>query len=369
MTRLIHLADYRHPRTGSFVPALHAVLSAAVERGWRAEAVFISGPEPLPWLQRFHDSGIPTRFIDSTGHRERAAAIGSMLDEHPDEQTIVHTHFTTFDIAAALAVRGRPGAKAIWHEHTALTGSPRIVARNVVKFGLAGRGVEMILCPAPDLARAVRRRLAPRSRVVFLPNAIDASRFEPTSSQQRAQIRGGLDIPAGAPVLLNFAWHWELKGGDIFAAALQRVRATRPDAIGILISERAKVEQLGAGMEAGLRVLAPRSDVRSLYAAADIFVAPSRAEGGTPYAVLEAVASELPVVASAIPGHTFICDGLASCRTAAAEPDAIATAIESLLAAPPTPEALRAGRARIVSDFDLSIWSGRLIDIYLGLLA
>lgn len=373
MTRLIHLADYLHPRTGSFIPALHSVLSAARERGWKAEAVFPAGDGAAPsWVDSFVDAGIPARFVPGDNHRTRAEWISRLLDEDADEPTILHTHFTTFDVSTAMAARGRPRTKVIWHEHTALSDSPSVVARNVVKFGLVGRTVEMIICPAPDLARAVRRRLGSRSRVIFLPNAIDVGRFKPMTAADRSAARAELEIPAGAPVLLNFAWHWEVKGGDVFAAALKRVHDTRPQTVGLLVSEDGRAQRLAtdaASLAGGLRVLPPRMDVRGLYAAADLFVAPSRAEGGTPYAVLEAVASEVPVVASRIPGHTFICDGLDSCLTVPATPAAIGAAIEQALAEPPSPAALRAGRERVVSDFDLSIWSGRLIDIYLGLLA
>ena len=61
-----------------------------------------------------------------------------------------------------------------------------------------------------------------------------------------------------------------------------------------------------------MHVLDPTDDVRALYAAADVFMSPSRAEG-TPYSVMEALSSGTPVVASDIPGHAAMGAGIASC--------------------------------------------------------
>ncbi len=314
-------------------------------------------------------AGVEVRIIDQVGYRERARWIGALLDERPGEQTILHTHFTAFDVAAAVAAARRPWAKVIWHEHTALSSAPEVVARNVFKFGLVGRGVEMILCPAPDLAREVRRRLGPRSRVVFLPNAIDVSRYRPADAVRRAAARRNLGLADDKTVLLAFAWHWAIKGGDVFVEALRDVARARPDIVGVVVTEESEATVRGGAIEldGSLRLLAPRQDVGDLYAAADVFVAPSRAEGGTPYAVLEAIASGLPVVASRIPGHTFVCDGLSSTLTVPPFPAPAAAAIEDMLALPPAPQQLAAARDRVAADFDLSIWSARLIDIYLSL--
>lgn len=370
MSRLVHLADYPYARTGSFVPAVADVLRAVAGRGWGAELVVTRGPgEEPPWVAPIRADGVTVRFVKETGYRERARWIGALLDEQPEEDTILHTHFTSFDVAAAVAAAKRPRTKVIWHEHTALNSIPQVVARNVLKFGLVGRGVEMILCPAPDLAREVRRRLGPRSRVVFLPNAIDVSQFGPVDPATRAAARAELGLPDDTAVILAFAWHWEIKGGDVFVDALRAVREAGSEVTGLVVTEesRAKAQCEDPGLDGHLRQLAPRQDVGHLYAASDLFVAPSRAEGGTPYAVLEAIASGLPVVASQIPGHTFVCDGLASALTVPPTAAATAAAIEDMLATPPTQAQLDTARARIAADFDLSIWSARLIDIYLGL--
>ena len=67
---------------------------------------------------------------------------------------------------------------------------------------------------------------------------------------------------------------------------------------------RSELEQVisNHGMQAQIRVLGWRQDVAALLSGLDIFVLPSRWEG-MPLAILEAMASSLPVIASDISGN------------------------------------------------------------------
>ena len=137
------------------------------------------------------------------------------LAKEGHEHTIVHTHFTRYDVPMALAAH--PGSlDVVWHEHTALSSRPQMIVRNAIKFAVGGRRVAAILCPAPDLAEAVVRRGAPADRVKFVPNAIEAARFPVIDPFTRAQAREALGIDPDALVVLSFGWHWDLKGGELF---------------------------------------------------------------------------------------------------------------------------------------------------------
>ena len=119
-----------------------------------------------------------------------------------------------------------------------------------------------------------------------------------------------------------------------------------------------------------LRVIDPTDDVASLYAAADVFVATSRAEG-MPFAVAEALASGLPVVATDIPGHAEIAHRAGNVRLTLQDPDEVAAAVSRALATDPKLAAAAGARARdrVAAHMDLDAWSERVVDMYERVLA
>src|SRR5689334_10084323 len=168
--KLIHLADYGGPYAGSFVPMLRAVLGAGRAHGWEVEAVFSEVARGRPWLSELDSDGIPYRFASVDARDPVSELMGG-------GRTILHAHFSHFDLACARVGRRRHDAVVFWHVHSPLAPGLKACTRNAVRFRLLSRGVASILCVAPDLERAVLRRLGPRTRVEFFPNAIDTRRF------------------------------------------------------------------------------------------------------------------------------------------------------------------------------------------------
>ena len=170
--RLVHVAEYGRALGGSFVPMVLATLEHAQARGWRADAVLPEQAREAPWVKDFAAIGVTPRFADVEGRPARAKWLESELGGDPGP-TILHTHFTLWDVPAALAARRLDRAAVVWHVHTTLGKTPASILRNMAKFASLGRGVSAILCPAPNIADDVRRRLAPRGRVHFLPSVVD----------------------------------------------------------------------------------------------------------------------------------------------------------------------------------------------------
>jgi glycosyltransferase involved in cell wall biosynthesis len=126
---------------------------------------------------------------------------------------------------------------------------------------------------------------------------------------------------------------------------------------------RALGERLGLGDE--LTVLEPTDKVQQMYAAADVFIAPSRAEG-TPFSVLEAVSSGTAAVVSDIPGHATIGAHAPACVITPLDPDAIATAVRTLLERQPSQVAADslAGHAWLRENLGLASWAEAMVDRY-----
>jgi glycosyltransferase involved in cell wall biosynthesis len=124
------------------------------------------------------------------------------------------------------------------------------------------------------------------------------------------------------------------------------------------------------GLEDRVRLAGERHDVPGLLAAADVFVLSSVSEG-LPVSVLEAMAAELPVVASRVGGlPELVVDGETGLLVTPRDADALAAALDRLVA----DRALRrqlgaAGRAYAESRFDPESFARAHVDLYAAELA
>ncbi len=364
--RLVHLADYGGSYAGSFVTMIAAMLSLARERGWAAEAVFSPVARERPWVADLESRGLAVRFMPARPPAKARESIGQLLAEDR-RPTILHTHFTAFDIPAVKEAARVEDAVVIWHNHMGPTRRPATVARNVAKYLAFARRVDRMLCVAPDAAAAARHRGAPSSRLLFFPNGIDTSRFPLRSAERRAAARAELDVPDGTHLLLHFGWDWIRKGGDILlASARELVDAGVPIrvvTVGAPQEAREMADQLGLGE--GVQLLPPREDVLGLFAAADVFMACSRSEAN-PFAVVESLCSGCPVVASRIPAHEWIAPGLAARRLTGLDPAEMTSAVRGLLERDGQVAAAETEQARdwVLENMELGAWAERLMAVY-----
>ncbi len=178
-------------------------------------------------------------------------------------------------------------------------------------------GTCRFVLPISELVRdqILRRYDLPPERVRVLYPAVDTERFTPLlAPAARRQLRDELALPAAAPLLVFVGSDFRRKGLPFLLAALQRLPSAHvlvlgSDHPGRVSKQRALAGVLGVGERVHFAGLRP--DPERLLAAADCLVFPSRFDAfGN--AVLEAMASGLPVVVSrhagsaelVIPGKT-----------------------------------------------------------------
>ncbi|MCK6505879.1 glycosyltransferase [Myxococcota bacterium] len=154
----------------------------------------------------------------------------------------------------------------------------------------------------------------PGAKVRVIPNGVDLTRFVP---------RPPLDRPPR--VVLGVGRLAPQKGFDLLARAVRRVPGLRLE----LVGEGPQAEALAAE---GARLHGWVPDVAPLLAAADVVAIPSRWEGFGLVAV-EAMASGVPVIASAIPGLDEVV-GDAALRVPPEDVDALARALGRLAEEP-----------------------------------
>src|SRR4029453_9006621 len=140
------------------------------------------------------------------------------------------------------------------------------------------------------------------------------------------------------------------KGLDVLLHALRE----HVGAHGLLVvgdgTERARLEAEGARGGVPVRFCGYQEDVSPFFAAADLFVQPSRSEG-LPFALLEAMAHGVPVLSSVVGG---VGEALGPCGVLVApgRPDELAQRLRELVADASARAALaREARARVERSF------------------
>lgn len=198
----------------------------------------------------------------------------------------------------------------------------------------------------------------PAGRIRVLPNGVDVERFERT--RPRSETRRALDLSEDEPVLIAVGELTTRKDPDALLDALSRLR-TRGLRPWLLFAgegaERPRLQRRAEelGLADRVRWLGFRTDVPDLLAAADLLVHAARVEGFG-YAVAEAMAAGLPVVAtnaSSLP--EIVVDGETGLLFPPGDADALAAAIEIYLTTPARGARDGArGRGRVHAEFSRS---------------
>jgi glycosyltransferase involved in cell wall biosynthesis len=215
-----------------------------------------------------------------------------------------------------------------WVKHTWKT--PLYYALD--RFSL--RWYERVICVSEDLYEAALRSGLPRERCVLIHNAIATDEFQRRADTSEAKHRLGfrLDRPlVGAVGRLSAE-----KGFDVLLEALARlVRLGRQVDLAI-IGEGDEMPALRRlVLERGLldhvHLLGYRSDIIALYEAFDAFALSSYREG-LPNVLLEAMAMEVPVVATSIAGvPALLSQGRDGLLVPPGDPAALAAELDRVL--------------------------------------
>jgi len=141
----------------------------------------------------------------------------------------------------------------------------------------------------------------PESKVKVIPNGVDVARFS-ARPEERANLRSELGIPADAPLVGIVAALRPEKNHLLFLRAASLVQHECPEAHFVIVGDGPEMEKLttavaGLPVESHCHWLGSRSDVPELLAALDLFALTSHNEAN-PVSILEAMATELPVVAT-----------------------------------------------------------------------
>lgn len=161
-----------------------------------------------------------------------------------------------------------------------------------------------------------RRFEIPDNQIDVIHNGVEASSaiadFGNSANGQRVAVRRSLGIPDDGVLALGVGRLEYQKGFDRLPAAVRLLREKWPNVWFVVAgdgSQRVNLEQhtTELGIVDRLLWLGHRNDISDLLMAADTFVFPTRGEGH-PFALVEAMAAGIPVIASRNEGIAEIVD-------------------------------------------------------------
>lgn len=224
--------------------------------------------------------------------------------------------------------------------------------REFKRYGLASRAAD-IVSVSQAVANGAREAFGRTSQVI--PHGIDTAQFQP-ASESRERLRRQLGLPEHFTILLTVAALEERKGIQYVIQALPIVRKQFPDLVYIVLGEGAWRDSLntqikGLNLEASVQLPGVREDVVAYYQAADVFILLSRGEA-LPFAPLEAMACELPVLCSAHAPFDQLIEPAFGIMVDEQDSERVAETILALLKQPEQRRKMgKAGRAKICAEF------------------
>lgn len=219
----------------------------------------------------------------------------------------------------------------------------------------------------------VRRIGLPDARVTALHNGVDPGHFKRRLGRRVA--KAALGLPGDAVVIGGVGRLVAVKGYAHLIDAAAELANEFPDMHLVLAGDGPDRAELcrqveRAGLGARVHLQGWTSDVRAIYDALDVFVMPSLSEA-LPFALLEAMAHELPTVASGVGGiPEIIVNGQTGMLARPSDGTALAAVLRPLLASAELRQRMgAAGRQRVVRHFHESECVRKTIQVYREILA
>jgi glycosyltransferase involved in cell wall biosynthesis len=227
---------------------------------------------------------------------------------------------------------------------------------------------EVVICVSEDLRQCCLKCGVSPKRCVLIENAIDTVEFSRRLPVEEAKAQLGLH--SGRFVIGSVGRLSAEKGYDVLIRAVdQLIRAGLN--IELLIAgegdEKSRLETLISELGLGqfVRLLGYRADTRELYEALDLYVLSSYREG-LPNVLLEAMALEVPVVATRIAGvPRLVRHQETGLLVEPGDVEGLAAAITHLFENPSDRARLAAsGRQRVERDYSFAVRMDRIRSLY-----
>ncbi len=294
---------------------------------------------------------------------------------------VAHTHNSLPGVAGRIAA-GRARVPAVVHTcHAWPLHQPRgrlFTWTYRLLETIAGRHCHAVLFQNPDDMRScLSLGIVPRDKATLTGNGIDAGAFlARVSPRARDRVRRELGIDDDAFVVVTVARLEPPKGHDFLLRGLGRLlERTERRVVALFVGvgeseERLRTLARERGLGDVVRFTGYRDDIPDLMAAADASALTSRFEG-VPRAVMEAMVSGLPVIATDVPGtRLLVREGETGLLVGFGDVEALAGALLRVAGDPALARRLgEAGRALVTTRFDERVVAERVRQVYDTVLA
>ena len=344
------------------------LLRGLAERGLRAEAVFQAGS---PAAQRAREVGARVHELPMRMEADLPAALRIARLVRRRGIEILHSHTSHAHALASLATNVlRAGCRLVVHRRIEFPPGTGPLGLGSLKYC---RGVDAYIAVSQGVAAALVEAGIPPWRIFCVHSVTDHLRF--AQAKPDPSLRDELGVPADAFVIGNVGYLVGHKDHDnLVRAAAIAVRYV-PNLWVVIVGTGPLQEQIAArAQELGLseRVVFTgfRDDIPQLQRMFDIFVLSSTQEG-IPGALLEAMASGCPVVATDAAGvREAVPDGATGIVVPTRDPAALAAGIVRLATEPETARRLAvAARERVARCFTVDALTEQTLAVYRRVLA
>ena len=340
---------------------LFRLATGLAARGWPVEVAALSGEgEVGAWLAA---EGLPVHHVRMEVKGDPRAFLRLVKLLRRVRPGILHTFLFHANIAGRLAA---PFARV-----GAVVSSVRVAERrrrsHLWMDCLTQMFVDREVCVSQGVKSFTERHAHIRaSRLAVIPNPVE----EAPPARPRTEVRREIGVASQDILVLSVGRLDRQKGYlHLVKAARELLRRDRRFFFAVAGEGGQRVELHAAiesaGISGNFRLLGWRGDTADLYHAADIFVLPSLWEG-MPNALLEAVASGLPVVATEVEGcGEIVSGGETGLLVPPADARALAGALERLASDEDLAHSLaEAGRARVLETHSMGAFLSRHEALY-----
>lgn len=333
--RVLHVLDHSIPLQSGYTFRTRAILNEQRALGWQTTQV--TGPKHNPG-----DAIAPVEQVDglefyrcqgTQGLLGKLPVIGQwsvisvltrrLLEvarkERPD---VIHAHSPALNGVAAIRAGRALGlpvvyeVRGFWEDAAVSHGTSR---EGGLRYRLTRAMETWVLRRADEvtcICEGIRQDLIARgidpAKITIVPNAVDASRFQPVGERDRA-IEQRLQL-GGKKVIAFIGSFYAYEGLDLLVAAMPRLLAARPDIRLLLVGGgqvteeiKQQVAQLGLQDVVIMTGRVPNEEVESYYSVTDLLVYPRKSmrltDLVTPLKPLEAMAQKSLFLASDVGGH------------------------------------------------------------------